>query len=139
MGSDAATPDADQPTNDPPRMAAWNLALRFGIEVAALVGIARLGWVLTTGPLRWVAMIGLSVAAATIWGTLNVPDDPSRSGAAPVEVSGSVRLAVELFVLGGGCVAFALVGHIGVALVLAFLIIVHYVSSRRRIVWLLNQ
>lgn len=37
----------------PPEMAGWNLALRFGLEVVALVGLAVGAWHLTSGGVRW--------------------------------------------------------------------------------------
>lgn len=119
-------------------MAAWNLALRFGLEVAALAGLATAAWRLTTGPLRWMAVLAVPLLAAIVWATFNVPEDPSRSGAAPVEVPGGVRLAVELAVLGGGSAAFLLAGPRVLGLVLGVLIVVHYLASVPRLEWLLG-
>ncbi|MFQ6227417.1 DUF2568 domain-containing protein [Nocardia sp. NPDC002869] len=50
-------------------------------------------------------MVLLPVIAATAWGVIAVPDDPSRSGAAPVAVPGAIRLLVEFAVLFGGAAA----------------------------------
>lgn len=122
----------------PPTMAGWNLALRFGLELAALGGLATAAWRQTSGPARWAATLVLPVVAAAIWATFNVPDDPSRSGAAPVAVPGSVRLAIELAVLGGGAVALAVTGRRELGLALGALILVHYAASIPRIEWLLN-
>ena len=43
-------------------------------------------------------LIGIQtpIIIAVVWGTFAVPDDPSRSGAAPIVVAGFVRLAIEL-------------------------------------------
>jgi hypothetical protein len=119
-------------------MAGWNLALRFGLEVAALAGLATGAWRLSTGPWRWVAVIAVPLFAAVAWTTFNVPDDPSRSGAAPVEVTGSVRLSLELIILGGGAAGFLIRGPRAAGLALAALLLVHYINSIPRIKWLLH-
>ncbi|WP_280456932.1 DUF2568 domain-containing protein, partial [Nocardia carnea] len=41
-------------------------------------------------PARWLLVVLLPVVAAAAWGVFAVPDDPSRSGAAPVAVPGPV-------------------------------------------------
>ena len=118
-------------------MAPWNLTLRFALELAALGGLALAGWHLASGPTRFFTVIALPLVAAVLWAVFNVSDDPSRSGEAPVEVSGLVRLAVELTVLGGGIAGFAIAGFSGVAALIALLIIAHYAASRRRLSWLI--
>lgn len=122
----------------PPTTAGWNLALRFGLEVAALVGLGVAAWNLAPGWTRWVAVLAAPLAAATVWGLFNVIDDPSRSGAAPIEVTGLVRLAIELAILVGGAMALAVTwrGDVGVAI--AALIALHYAVSFRRIDWLVR-
>ena len=124
---------------NPPEMASWNLALRFGLELAALVALGMGAWSLSSGALRWVAVIGLPVAAAAIWGIFNVLGDPSRSGEAPVEVSGWVRLAIEFLILGGGVVAFYAAERRDLAIGLGILIVFHYAVSWPRIQWLLGN
>jgi hypothetical protein len=122
----------------PPEMAGWNLALRFGLEIAAFTGIAMAAWNLSSGNLRWVAVIAVPVVAAIIWGVFNVVDDPSRSGEAPIEVSGWIRLAVELLVLGGGAAAFAITQRPTIAIGLVILIAIQYATSWSRIEWLIQ-
>lgn len=126
-------------SNPPPVMAPWNLALRFGLELAALGGLALGAWQIASGPTRVFAIVAAPVVAAVFWGVFNVRDDPSRSGDAPVEVSGLIRLAVELTVLGGGMAGYAVAGYGGFAAVIALLIVAHYVASRRRIGWLVAR
>ncbi len=94
----------------PPTMAGWNLALRFGLEVAAIGGLAAWAWRSTDGVARWPAVIAVPVAAMLAWTLFNVPDDPSRSGGAPVEVSGRLRLTIELAILGSGTAALVVRG-----------------------------
>jgi hypothetical protein len=126
-------------TGSPPEMAGWNLALRFGLELAALAGFGFAAWKLTSSPLRWIAVIAVPIAAATVWGVFNVLNDPSRSGAAPVEVNGWTRLAIELLILGGGAAAVALAGRRDLGIAFALLIALHYATSWSRLEWLIRQ
>jgi len=123
----------------PPTMAGWNLALRFGLEVAAIAGLTASAWRLTSGPMRWIALAAVPVGVAVVWGTFNVVGDPSRSGSAPVEVAGSVRLTIELAILGGSAAALVAVGRTGIGAGLGTLILIHYAASTPRIDWLLNS
>jgi hypothetical protein len=89
--------------------------------------------------MRWATAVAVPLVAAAIWGVFNVLDDPSRSGAAPVEVSGWVRLAIEVLVLGGGVVALVVAGDRNLAIVFAVLISVQYVTSWSRVEWLVQS
>jgi hypothetical protein len=120
-------------------MPAWNLVLRFLLELAALAGLAYAGWRLFDGPVAVVMAVLLPLLAATVWGVFTVPDDPSRSGKSPVAVPGVVRLAVELIVLFGGAGAFAVAGAPIAAAVLGALIVLHLAFSGRRLRWLVQQ
>ena len=122
----------------PPTMAGWNLALRFVLELAALTGLAAAAWKLGSGPGRWIAVVAVPVAAAVVWAVFNVLDDPSRSGAAPVEVNGVVRLALELAILGGGAAAVAFAARPELGIVFALAIVGHYLVSLDRIEWLVQ-
>jgi len=123
---------------NPPTMAGWNLALRFGLELAALTAFGLAAWRLTSGPVRWAAVTLLPITVAVIWGVFNVLDDPSRSGAAPVEVNGWTRLAIEVLILGGGALALAIAGRRDVGIVLAILVAFHYAASTSRLEWLVQ-
>lgn len=122
----------------PPTMAGWNLALRFLLELAALAGLAAAAWKLGSGPERWVAVVAVPAAAAATWGLFNVLDDPSRSGAAPVEVNGWGRLALELAILGGGAAAVAFASRPELGAVFALAILGHYLASLDRVQWLVR-
>ena len=124
---------------NPPKMVGWNLALRFVLEIAALAGLATAAWRVATGPWRWVAVIMVPVVAAAVWTVFNVPNDPSRSGAAPVEVPGGLRLALELAVFGAGGAGFLLQGSRMVGLALIVLVVGHYAASLPRIRWLVDS
>jgi hypothetical protein len=120
-------------------MRPWNLALRLGLELAALIGLGLAAWSQTDGAVRWIAVIALPLVGATLWGTFNVLDDPSRSGEAPVEVPGWVRLAVELFVLFGGWVGYGVAGYPAIGATFAALTVLHYAVSAARVRWLLTR
>ncbi|MDH3293108.1 MAG: YrdB family protein [Acidimicrobiia bacterium] len=119
-------------------MASWNLALRFGLELMALAGLATAAWKLTTGPVRPAAVVILPLAAAVTWGVFNVVGDPSRSGAAPVEVPGWTRLVIELAILCAGAIAFVLAGRPAVGIAYAIVVAFHYAVSWPRVQWLLG-
>ena len=118
-------------------MRPWNLGLRFGLELAALAGLAWGTWSVTQGAAR-LAAIAVPLAAVLIWGIFNVPDDPSRSGAAPVPVGGWVRLGLEWLVLAGGWIGFGFANQPPIAIGLAVLTIFHYVMSLDRVRWLVS-
>lgn len=122
----------------PPTMARWNLASRFGLELAALTGLAAAAWQLGSGPTRGIGVVIVPVTTAVIWATFNVLDDPSRSGAAPVEVNGLVRLALELAILGGGAAAVAFAGRPELGIGFGLAILAHYLASLDRIEWLVQ-
>ena len=115
-----------------------NLALRFVLELAAWFAMGYWGWMQGDGPLRYLLVIGLPVVAAAIWGTFAVPDDPSRSGRAPVPVPGLVRLAIEFATFGTATWALYDTGNTTLSLVFAAIVFVHYLVSYDRVAWLLK-
>ena len=114
-----------------------NLALRFLLELVALLALGWWGLSLADSWLRFVLAVLFSLVAATIWGTFAVPDDPSRSGEAPVVVRGWIRLGLELIVFGGAVIGLASVGRGSFAAVFLVVVVVHYLLSIDRISWLL--
>jgi hypothetical protein len=116
-----------------------NLALRLFLEIAAYVSMAYWGWTQHDGLLRFVWAIGLPLVWAIFWGTFNVPDDPSRSGKAPVRVPGIVRLLLELAFFATGAWALYAAGYIIWAIIFAALVVIHYALSYDRIAWLLRR
>ncbi len=115
-----------------------NLALRFVLELAALAALAWLGWSVAGGAARWILAIGFPILAATLWGTFAVPNDASRSGKAPVPVSGPVRLALEAAFFGVATASFAYCGHDSIAAIFAIIVLAHYALSYDRLQWLLQ-
>lgn len=120
-----------------PTMSPWNLGLRVLIELAALAGLVAAGTAID-GWGRWPASVALPLVAAAAWGTFNVLDDPSRSGRAPVEVSGRTRLAIEALVLGAGIAGWWIAHAPVVAGALLVALAVHLAFSTNRLTWLLR-
>ena len=96
------------------------------------------GWTQNEGVLRFFLAFGVPLIAAALWGTFAVPNDPSRSGKAPVPVPGIFRLILELAIF-----AFALWGLYDMGLVLlsvimALVVVAHYAFSYDRVWWLIK-
>lgn len=120
-------------------MNAMNLALRFLLEIAALGGFGVFAWSRFDGWWRYLAVIVVVAAVMTVWGVFAVPNDPSRSGNAPIPVPGILRLGLEFAILLGGAYAFHRTGYSYFALAMTALVLVHYALSGERIAWLLQQ
>lgn len=113
-----------------------NLAVRFLLEVAAAIGIFRLGLHLADGILAGLLAIGMVAVGIAAWGLCNVPGDASRSGSAPVPVPGLVRLAIEIAVFATGAVGWFLTGPRWFAWTYLLAAAVHHVVSVDRLTWL---
>lgn len=116
-----------------------NLTLRFFLEMSALIAMGYWGWTQNQGLPRWLLTIGLPILAAVLWGTFAVPNDPSRSGGAPVPTPGILRLLLELLFF--ALAAYALVASQQAPIGWAFAIvtIIHYVFSYDRVLWLIRH
>jgi hypothetical protein len=115
-----------------------NLLIRFLLEMLALVLLGYWGWSQAGGWLRYLLAIGIPLGAAVLWGTFNVPDDPSRSGRAPVRVPGWLRLFLELAFFAFAAWGLYDAGSELFALIFAAIVLVHYAISYDRILWLLK-
>ncbi|MFW9835307.1 MAG: YrdB family protein [Candidatus Thorarchaeota archaeon] len=116
-----------------------NDVLRFILEIWALIAFGYWGLNQNFGLFNYVLAIALPIAAAAVWGTFAVPDDPSRSGGAPVPVPGVVRLVLELLIFGLAFLAMFVGTLFYISLVYVILVIVHYILARDRIRWLLSK
>jgi hypothetical protein len=116
-----------------------NLAVRFILEVVALIAIGYWGWTWGQGALRYVLAICLPLLAAVMWGVFAVPGDRSRSGSAPVPVPGWVRLVLELALFGFAVWGLYDAGATTAAWILGAVVLVHYGLSYDRILWLLKR
>ena len=116
-----------------------NLAVRFLLELAALYAFGYWGWTQHDGGMRFALAIGLPLIAAALWGTFAVPNDPSRSGKAPVPVSGIIRLVLELAFFAIATWLLFDAGQLLWAKTLGVSTLIHYLISYDRITWLLKQ
>ena len=116
-----------------------NLAVRFLLEIAGLAALGWWGWNQGDGILRFVLALGIPILAAALWGTLAVPDDPSRSGKAPVPVPGIIRLVLELAFFAAATWALAATGLATLAWIFGIAVLIHYAVSYDRILWLIRK
>jgi hypothetical protein len=116
-----------------------NLAVRFVLELAALYALGRWGWRHGDGGWRFVVAAAIPLIAASAWGVFAVPGDPSRSGLAPVPVSGLARLALELGFFASATLALYDLGYTVLTATFSTAIVVHYLLSYDRIRWLISQ
>ncbi len=84
-------------------------------------------------------MILFPILLAAIWGIFNVPNDPSRSGKAPIPVSGIIRLLLEIGIFIVATWSLHAMEFNRLYIVYAVLIVIHYALSYDRIKWLLEQ
>lgn len=115
-----------------------NLVFRFCLEVTVLIAAGMWGWHQADTWMRWLLAIGVPLILSTIWGVFNVPNDPSRSGNAPIVVHGAVRLAIELAFFAFGAYAVLSLGYSTIGGIFIVGTIAHYLFSFRRIIWLLS-
>ncbi|MCA9951315.1 MAG: YrdB family protein [Anaerolineales bacterium] len=116
-----------------------NLALRFLLEIAAYLAMAYWGWTQNTGIMRVVWTIGLPFFWMILWAIFAVPNDPSRSGKAPVPVPGFARLVLEAAYFASATWAINASGFNLGAIIFAVVVVTHYLLSYDRIRWLLRQ
>ncbi|MBO6937730.1 MAG: DUF2568 domain-containing protein [Deltaproteobacteria bacterium] len=116
-----------------------NLVLRFVLELVALGTFGWWGLGVAHPVFRWVLMLALPILAAALWATFAVPNDPSRSGKTVVATPGWLRLIGELGFFAAAAGALAHRGETTFALVVASVVVVHYVLSYDRVAWLLRH
>ena len=116
-----------------------NLFFRFILELCALTAIGIWSWKQSDGLLRFFLSIGIPIIIAAIWGVFAVPEDPSRSGSAPVVVSGIVRLLIELAIFAFAIWSLYNIGSVRLSRILGIAVLLHYFLSYDRINWLITQ
>lgn len=115
-----------------------NLAVRFLLEISALIALGAWGRAQFQGALGIILMILIPLLAAAAWGTFNVKGDPSRSGKAPVPVPGFVRLLLELVFFGSATWALYTL-NTTYSWIFGLITLGHYILSYDRINWLLER
>jgi len=116
-----------------------NLALRFVLELGALFVAGYWGWKQSDTWLRFLLVTVIPLAEAIIWGVFAVPDDPSRSGKAPIPIPGFIRLGIEFVIFGFACWACYNLGYTEFAWLAGVVVVVHYLVSYERVQWLLSK
>ena len=116
-----------------------NLAIRFLLEVSALLAMGLWGWRQSEGWLRFVLAFGIPLIMAVVWGTFAVPNDPSRSGEALIAVPGILRLVIELAIFAFAIWALYDLEYTRISLILGIIVALHYIASYDRILWLVKQ
>ena len=116
-----------------------NLFLRFFLEITALISAGIWGWKQSDDWLRFVLSLGIPMLLTVLWGVFAVPNDPSRSGSAPVPIPGFVRLILELGFFGFAVWALYDINWDTFALIFGLAVLAHYLISYDRVGWLLKR
>ena len=116
-----------------------NLMLRFLLELIVLGSVGLWGWKQGDNWLRFILAIGIPICLAVVWGTFAVPNDPSRSGSAPIVKSGIVRLIIEFSFFGFAIWTLKDMGWSKLSLATTIVVIIHYIISYDRVLWLLSK
>ncbi len=116
-----------------------NLILRFLLEICALIAMGLWGWNQSDDWFRLVLALGIPILATVVWGTFAVLKDPSRSGSAPISIPGILRLIIEFVFFGFAIWAIFDLGYTRLSWIIGSVVIIHYLISYDRIMWLLNQ
>src|ERR1700743_2500761 len=106
-----------------------NLAVRFLLEIVMLIVFACWGWHCTGGWFRYIAVAGFPIVAATLWGVFRIPNDPKQ---APVVTPGVIRLLLEWTLFGLAAWALYDLGYTKSAIVIAVIVVLHYIVSYDR-------
>ncbi len=116
-----------------------NQALRFLLEIAALIAVGVWGWSAGSGAARYLLALGLPAVAATLWGVFRVPDEPPAMSPAPVAVPGLVRLLLELALFAVAVWGLFDAGATTAAWLLGGIALGHYLISADRLLWLVRH
>ena len=116
-----------------------NLGVRLLLEIGALFGYGYWGWTVSDDVFRYLLALAIPLVAAVVWGTFAVLEDPSRSGKAPIPVSGLIRLLIELTFFALASYALFSMGVKTIAWIFTLTVNAHYILSYDRITWLLEQ
>lgn len=116
-----------------------NLIIRFFLEVIALVSVGIWGWKFGDGWIRYLMAIGVPILVAALWGVFAVPDDPSRSGSAPIPVHGILRLIIELAIFSFATWTLQDSGYAKLSWIFGVIVLIHYSISHDRIIWLISK
>lgn len=116
----------------------FNLALRFILEIVALIAIGSWGWAQHQGILRYTLALSLPVIAAAVWATFRVAGE-ANSGPPIIAVPGLVRLLLELAVFGFAVWSLISGQLTHGAWLFGGVLLFHYLISYDRVRWLLHH
>ncbi|PTM11348.1 MAG: hypothetical protein DA407_01830 [Bacteroidetes bacterium] len=116
-----------------------NLILRFLLEIMALISLGIWGLDQSESWFGLVLAVGIPIILAVIWGTFAVPNDPSRSGSAPIIIAGFIRLIIEFGIFGFAVWSIHDMGYDTLSLIFGIVILGHYLISYDRVLWLLSK
>ena len=116
-----------------------NLMLRFLLEIAAIAAVGIWGWKQGADWVRFLWAFLLPILLMAVWGIFAVPEDPSRSGNAPIAVPGWLRLLIELAIFTFATLVLYDIGFLLSSIVFAGICLLHYIASYDRVIWLLKR
>ena len=116
-----------------------NLALRFLLEVAAIIAMGLWGYNNSGNMSGILLAILLNLGFALLWGIFAVPNDPSRSGKTVVPTPGIIRLILELSLLTAATWMLRDLDYSNVWWIFGSIVLVHYLLSYDRVLCLLKQ
>ena len=116
-----------------------NMAVRFLLELAAIVAFGYWGYSLAEDGTRILLAILFPLLFAVLWGVFAVRGDPSRSGKTVVQTPGMIRLLLEFGLFGAAAWMMLDLDYTTVALIFGVAVVIHYFISFDRIAWLLKQ
>ena len=98
-----------------------NLALRFLLELCALIALGYWGFATGSGAIAKVALgIGVPLVVAIVWGVFVAPR-------APVDLPGFLVLILQVLVFGSAAAGIAATGHRTLALAFAVVVVINAV------------
>ena len=116
-----------------------NLAIRFALEVVAIVTFGIWGFRANNALPGWILAILLPLVFAGLWGVFAVPNDPSCSGKTVIPTRGLIRLILELALFGVATWMLFDLEFQKLGWIFSSGVLIHYASSYDRIAWLLKQ
>ena len=116
-----------------------NLFIRLLLEVVAIITFGIWGYTQSDSWTRILLAILFPVAFAVLWGIFAVRDDPSRSGKTVVQTPGIIRLFLELGLFGSATWMLFDLNYSLPGWIFGTVIVLHYIVSYDRILWLLKQ
>ncbi len=116
-----------------------NLALRFLLELAAIITMGIWGFHISEGAFGIIFAILLPLGFAILWGVFAVPNDPSRSGKTVISTPGIIRLFLELGLFAAATWMMSDLDYSIIWWIFGIVVLIHYVLSYERVSWLLKQ